>query len=141
MRLRISSKLTEGAQEARALVQGLLHNGKRVEPILVLRASDPAVIVALGTYISAAFNVGHSEEVVHQARTFSREAAEWQRECGVIKRSEADVYQDWVEKAGASPAGNGSGTGNNGSGGSATSTGPAKKDAAAPKPPKKKKGK
>ena len=99
MRLLIACKLDKDKQTAKAVVKGLLHDGERVEPIFILRASDPAVILTANQYLVSGRNADYPETVLNEMRAFSQRAARWQQECGALKPTEPALTEDWTEEA------------------------------------------
>lgn len=105
MRLQIASKVEEGREgTGTAVVRGLLHDGKRTEPFLLLRASDPATMTAAAQYLTGCRMAGHSQGVLEQARAAVNAIGAWQRDNGVFARQEADAFVDWANLSPVAPA-------------------------------------
>lgn len=94
MRLRVSSKQPDGRQDAEVVVKGLLFMpDEGVEPVFILRASEPAACPALMAYISAAVSKGYDGAAVDQAKWIHRQMDAWKKAVGVFPKTEADLYQ------------------------------------------------
>jgi len=102
-RLRSHSRLVEGNQQAVLTIAGLLvAEAKQVEPVLILRASDPAAARAVAAYINEAVDRDAENDMIQHAKATLLSFQQWARDFGTFKQLEAPYHKDYV--AGSEPA-------------------------------------
>jgi hypothetical protein len=74
----------------------LVAEGKQVEPVLVLRASDPAAARALASYINEAVDRDAEDTVIQHAKATLLSFQQWARDFGTFKQLEAPYHKDYV---------------------------------------------
>lgn len=96
-RLRSYSKLVDNNEQAELNVAGLLvAEGALVEPVLILRASDPAAVKAVVMYVNEAIDQDAEPGGIDYAKAKLQEFQRWAREYGTFRQLEAPYHKDYT---------------------------------------------